>query len=286
MTPVLGIVLGLGASLCWGVSDFVGGLQSRRVPQLGVMLAGANIGCLVLAAVVVLSGATVPGERYLLAGVGGGASVTIGLFAFYRGLAIGEMSVVAPIAATGAVIPVIVGIANGERPGAFRLFGAVLAIAGVALVSRQRDDGSQGTSPGGLSVGYALVAAFGFGGQFVALREAAKGDPLWGALVAVGTYLALLTLVAVTAIARGAKIRPGRRAWPWLLALGVFFGAANAFYASATRHGQLGAVAVAASLYPAVTVLLARALLAERVRRVQEIGILTALAGIVMIAAG
>lgn len=284
--PVLGIILGLGASACWGVSDFVGGLQSRRAPQTGVMLAGATVGCLVLVLAVAVSGASAPPVKYLLAAVGGGISITIALFAFYRGLAIGQMSVVAPIAATGVVVPVLVGIASGERPGALRLVGAALAIIGVATVSRQQDDGERGASGTGLSIVLALVAALGFGCQFVALHEAAKGNALWGSLVTCATYLGLLTVVSAVAVARGAKLNPGRGRWRWLLALGVFFGGANALYASATRHGQLTAVAVASSLYPVVTVLLARAMLAERVRRAQKIGIVVALAGIVMIAAG
>jgi drug/metabolite transporter (DMT)-like permease len=283
---VLGIVLGLGASVCWGVSDFVGGYESRRAPQAGVMLAGATVGCLVLALFVVLGGTSAPGAKYLLDGIGGGAAVTVALFAFYRALAIGVMSVVAPIAATGVVVPVIVGIADGERPGYLRLCGAVLAIVGVAAVSRQKAGDERSVSASGMSIVLALVAALGFGTQFVALHAAAKGDALWGALMAVVTYLVLVTIIAAVTTARGGQISPGRSRWPCLLVLGIAFGSANALYASATRHGQLTAVSVVSSLYPVVTVLLARAILAERVRPLQELGILLALGGIVLIAAG
>jgi drug/metabolite transporter (DMT)-like permease len=283
---LLGIALGLGASLCWGVSDFVGGLQSRRSPQIGVMLAGAVMGLLLLAVVIGLTGREPPAPRFLLAGVAGGTAITVALFAFYRGLAIGVMSVVAPIAAAGVVLPVLVGIASGDRPGPIGLLGAGVAIVGVVLVSRQEDDGDRAVpSSMGLSVVLAIVAAVGFGCEFIALHEAAKGDPLWGAAATVATYSVLLAIVAAVSIARGASITPQRSALPWLVALGLFFGGANACYAQGTREGQLSAVAVSASLYPAVTVLLARHLLGERVRRVQEVGIVVALAGITMLAA-
>ena len=283
---MLGIVLGLGASGCWGLSDFVGGRESREAPQAGVMLAGAAIGCLVLTVFVVLSGTSPPAATYLLDAAGGGAAVTVGLYAFYRALAIGVMSVVAPIAATGVVLPVAVGIAGGERPGYLRLIGAVVAIVGVIAVARQQDDDERSAPASGMSIVLALVAALGFGTQFVALRSAAQGSALWSALIAVSTYLVLVTIVAAVAMVLGARLAPGRDRWKWLLVLGVTFGTANALYASATRHGQLTAVAVASSLYPAVTVLLARVTLAERVRRIQGLGILLALLGVVMIAAG
>lgn len=283
---MLGIVMGLGASVCWGLSDFLGGVQSRRWPQLGVMLAGGIVGCLVLGVSVAVSGAPLPAARYLLAGVAGGISVTIGLVAFYRGLAIGLMSVVAPIAATGAIVPVAVGVASGERPGVLRSVGAAVAIVGVVLVSRQQSDDARSAASMTVSVLLALVAALGFGGEFVALREAARGDPLWGGFAVVATYLALLTIAAIVEIGRGRRIKPGRSALPSLFWLGLSFGAANALYAIATRHGTLSAVAVAASLYPVVTVLLARFTLNERTSRVQEVGIVASVAGIVMIAGG
>jgi len=196
------------------------------------------------------------------------------------------MSIVAPIAATGVVLPVLAGIISGERPGVVRLVGVVVAIVGVVLSSRQPDDGTRVASSMGLSVLLALVAAVGFGGEFILLSEASKGEPLWGGAATLAAYLLLLVIAAGVAVARGAAIAPQRSTFPWLLALGLTFGGANAFFALATRHGELAAVAVSASLYPVVTVILARVVLKEHVRRVQEVGIVAALAGIMMIAAG
>ena len=271
--------------MCWGISDFLGGLQSRRYHQLGVMLSAAIVGTTLVAAVVLVSGDPAPPLRYLLYGAAGGVSVAVALFAFYRALAIGVMSVVAPIAACGAVIPVFVGIASGERPGPLRLVGAAVAIVGVVLVSRKGRGENQALLPA-LSVVLAVVAAIGFGGQFVALHAAAKGGALWSALACVVTYLIAVGIAGAVAIAHGQRLRPERRAAPALVALGMAWGGANVFYATATRHGQLAAVAVAASLYPAVTVLIARAVLHERVLRIQEVGMVAALVGIVLIAAG
>ena len=282
---MIGITLALCASVCWGVSDFLGGLLSRRHHQLGVMLSAAIVGNFLVGAVVLASGDSPPPIRFLLYGALGGLLVTMALLAFYRALAIGVMSVVAPIAASGAVIPVFVGVASGERPGPLRLVGAAMAILGVILVSRQRRATGQALMPV-LSVLLAIIAGIGFGGQFVALHTAAKGGALWGAFAGVVTYLVVVGTAAGVAMARGQTLRPERRAAAGLLALGVAWGGANAFYAMATRHGQLSAVAVAASLYPAVTVLIARAVLGERVLRIQELGMMAALTGIVLIAAG
>lgn len=283
---MLAVALGLLSSLCWGTSDFIGGLQSRRVPQLGVMLVAQLIGALAIAVVVVLSGAARPSATHLLEGAAGGLAGTAALFAFYRGLAVGTMSVVAPIAATGAAVPVIFGIAKGETPGPLRLLGIAVAIVGVVLVSRDGGAGGASARVVRTSVVLALIAALGFGGFYVGVHEAAKGDPLWAVLAARAAGAAMVLLIALPFAARGVGVLPDRAALPWLVALGVLDAAANTLYAVATRHGLLSVVSVAASLYPVMTVMLARVVLGERVRRVQELGIAAALGGVVLIAAG
>src|SRR5205814_5905262 len=145
---MLGIVLGLCASICWGISDFLGGLQSRQHHQLGVMRSAAIVGSVVVGGVVAVSGGPPPQVKYLLDGAAGGLLVTIALLAFYRALAIGVMSVVAPIAASGVVIPVVLGLVGGERPSDLRLVGAAVAIVGVMLVSRQRGEGTRAVASG------------------------------------------------------------------------------------------------------------------------------------------
>jgi drug/metabolite transporter (DMT)-like permease len=282
---VVALVLALCSSLCWGTSDFLGGVQSRRQPLLAVMLmsqAAGLAGMLVLAAAL---GKAPPGLVKLLPAVGAGAGGIVALTAFYRALSIGTMSIVAPISATGAAVPVVVGIAGGERPAALQVAGIAAAIAGVILVSREQDPALAASPPASsrTSILLALVAALGFGGFFVGLRSSARVDVVWALVAARAAGVALL---AAAAAIKQAPVISDRQAQIALAAVGLLDLSANALYALATRHGLLSVVAVASSLYPLATVVLARVLLGERVRRVQEVGIVAALTGVVLIAAG
>ncbi len=282
---MLGLGLALSASLGWGIADFLGGLQARRVALLRVMVLSQGMALILLFVVVALRGSAPPAfSRLWPAAVGGLAGIT-GLTAFYRALSIGKMSIVAPIAATGVSIPVIVGIASGDHPASIQLLGIVAACIGVVLVSRETEH--EPKSPGAratrISIGLALVAAIGFGSLAVGLREAARADVLWALAAARGFGVA-----AVLGVFLVRRPPPEREpvAYGVLLLMGVLDLAGNGLYALATRHGLLSIVAVAASQYPLVTVLLARAVLHERVRRIQEVGIVAAVAGVALIAAG
>ncbi len=279
------IVLALTSSLCWGVSDFIGGIQARRVPLMGLMLLSQGTALVCLLAFVALAGTDPPPLVKLLPAAAAGVGGAIALSAFYRALAIGTMSVVAPIAATGVAVPVLAGVASGNRPGALQVAGILVAVLGVALASREPRDGApRRLVPA--SVGLALVAALGFGGFFVGMRASAQANVAWALTTA--RLGSVLLLAAAAAVRHERIVLPGRRALAWapLLAIGLLDLAANALYAVATRHGQLAIVAVVASLYPVATVLLARGVLHERVYRVQELGIAAALAGVLLIAAG
>ena len=186
------------------------------------------------------------------------------------------MSVVAPISATAAAVPVLVGLVEGERPSTLQVAGMAAALAGVILASREPVE-EGGPPPNRAAIGLALVAAAGFGTFFVALdRASAQADVSWVIVVSRSCSLILLVLAALAA-------RPGlpRDGTSGVLDLG-----ANGLYALATREGLLSVVSVLGSLYPAVTVVLARVVLAERVARVQEAGVVLALAGVVAISAG
>lgn len=296
---MLGLVLALASSACWGVSDFVGGLQSRRVPVLRVVYVSQAAGLIVLAVVLAARGVAAPALAQLWQAALGGLAGAAGLAAFYRGLAIGSMSIVAPIAATGVSIPVIAGIIGGERPGALKLAGIVAAVVGVLLASREEDSHrppsvvgsaarisspSVGRSAARTSVGLALVSAAGFGCFFLGLHASARADPLWATLAARVASVAALSAVAAAspALVRGQS----RGGWGALVVVGTLDVAANVLYAVATRHGLLSIVSVMASLYPLGTVALARILLGERVGRIQEAGVVAALTGVLLIAAG
>ena len=268
--------------MCWGLADFLGGLQSRRHAVASVLLVSevAGLGPVVL--YVALSGAAAPAWVHLWPAAAGGAAGVVALGAFYRALATGTMSIVAPISATGAIVPLAVGIADGDRPGALRLAGIAAALLGVVLAARElgADERPRGVSG---SVALALVAALGFGLFFVGLRSAASASVPWAMLVA---RASAVPLVALAVLGARAPLRLGRSVLPALAVVGLLDVSANGLYALATTHGLLSVVSVLGSLYPVTTVLLARLVLHERVRRTQEVGIVVVLAGVGLIAAG
>src|SRR5919108_3323058 len=175
------------ASVAWGVADFLGGLKSRVVPTIVVLLLAQVSGVLAIALVVAIAGNAPPAPSILwacLAALFG----TVGLAAFYRGMAVGSISIVAPIAAVGAVVPVVFGIATGDDVSRPQFLGFVLALSGVALASFERRVGEVRVAAG---VPWAIAAVIGFGGYYVPMHEASEQDFLWAALVFRSTVAAL-----------------------------------------------------------------------------------------------
>lgn len=281
---MLAIVLALASSASWGLADFTAGLKSRRLAVVTVLAVSSAISLPLVALVVAVRGAPAPPPGdFVLPAVLAAVSGTVGIAAFYRALAVGTMSVVAPISATGAVVPVTVGVALGERPGNLQALGALLALGGVILAAREKAE--SGARGGRLTagVGLALLAALGFGGFFVGIYEASRDDALWAILVQRSTTLVLVLSAA-------AVLRPtlavGRAELPGLAAIGVLDTAANALFAFASRQGLVALVGILGSLYPVVTILLARAVLGERLATLQWGGVTFALVGVALIAAG
>ena len=279
---MLGIALALAASASWGISDFIGGLQTRRFSALSVLIVSQPIG-LVLAFAVALT----LGDRslslgdFLLAAVGG-ATVVAALGAFYRAMALGSISVVATIGALGVLVPVVGGLISGEVPAPVQGLGAAIAIVAVLLVAREPDPEWREANRG--SIGLAALAALGFGTFFLIIDRVAEQDAAWTIAAARVGGVALL---AIAALATNPAIpNPRGTALVALLTIGVFDVLANSLYAVATQHGILPLVAVAASLYSAVTVLLARFVLGERLARPQQLGVAIALCGVALIAVG
>ena len=267
------------------MADFFGGLQSRRLPSLAVAVWSQLAGGLTLGLVLAFLGQapTVQGLAWgALAGVFGG----LGLAFFYRGLAVGLMSIVAPIAACGAAVPVVVALVLGEAPAALALVGMAAAMAGVVMASLPSSGSAdQSATDPRQALFMALGAAGGFGLFFVLLDvAAATGDPpLW--VVGGARVGSLLLLGSVAAIGRQALPFPGRR-MPAVALIGIADTLANVLFTYATLEGNLGAVSVLGSLYPLATIALARVVLAERLARLQAVGVSLALMGIVLIAAG
>jgi drug/metabolite transporter (DMT)-like permease len=279
MVPVL---LSLAASSCWGMADFLGGLQSKRVPVPIVLLLVEGTGLAGVLVIIAVTGEPLPGLRAAILAMVAGVAGVIALGCFYRALSIGTMSIVAPISATGVALPVVVGIATGDRLSTVVAAGLAVTVMGVVLASRERHDDAERTAAGRLSIGLALVAAVGFGSYFVLSDAAADDSVLW--------LLALSRIIPVPALAafawRRAMPPPPGRATLLLVLAGTLDCGATGLYGLANTKGALSIVAVVGSLYPVMTLLLARAVLGERIRRVQQVGVAAALAGVAMIAAG
>ena len=289
---MLALNLALLSSLAWGVADFVAGLKSRSLPVVTVMLVAVVTGLLLAGAIVAGRGVELPAGHHLGYAALSAVLGSVGLAAFYRGLAVGAMSVVAPIAATGAAVPVAFGLASGERPGAIQAAGALLAVVGVAFAAREHDPrvASGEDSPLGArrarvarGVPLAVLAAVGLGGFLVAIDAASEGDVGWAILV---NRLGSLGLLALAALAFRPRAPAGLRDAAPAVAVGVLETTANLLIAVATTLGLVSLVGVLASLYPVVTVALARVVLGERTARVQLAGAAAALGGVVLIAAG
>ena len=273
MTPLL---LALGASLAWGISDFVGPLFSRTLGILRVLFWGQLGGVLALAIAVAIHGDAPAGWQVLFAifaAIGG----MLGLVAYYRGMEIGVMSVVAPIAGVSAVIPVVFGIATGDNPSPSQFAGTGCALLGVGLASVEHSGGRPRIAAG---VGLALLAALGFGFYFPWMHAAGKVDFWWASLIFRTT--ALLIVGAAVAAKRPA-LRLSSRNLAIVVAVGLGDTVGNVLFAASAGHGLVSLTAVLASLYPVVTVLLAAAVLHERVAPMQRAGIVLTLTGVVLI---
>jgi drug/metabolite transporter (DMT)-like permease len=267
------------ASVAWGVADFLGGLKSRAVHVLVVLLLAQVFGLLGIALVVAVAGNAPPRSALwaALAGLFG----ALGLASFYRGMAVGSISIVAPIAAVGAVVPVVFGIATGDEVSRAQIVGFALALAGVALASFERQE--VGTMRLAAGVPWAIAAVIGFGGYYVPMHEASEQDFLWAAFVFRAT-------VGVVAFAAWLAVRPPFRAARGHLlaiaAIGIFDTLGNALFAAASSRGEVSVVSVLATLYPVTTVALAAIVLSERVDRLQLVGVTAAFVGVVLISAG
>jgi drug/metabolite transporter (DMT)-like permease len=296
-------VLALLASLVWGTSDFLGGVISRRVKPLVVVGVAHGIALITLVIVALSLHSFGASRGYLPWAVAAGAIGLISLVAFYGALSTGTMGIVAPIAGTGAIVPVIFGLASGESPSAVQIAGIVAAVGGVVLASGPELANRGGPDGGGTRpLVLALVAAAGFGGVFVCLDRAAKHDLVMSLLTMRVTSVALTLALGVGYVIRSPAVRSAWRRsgetrttenplglrWsqvPVIAIVGWTDAGANGLYGAATRHGLVSVTAVLSSLYPAVTVLLARFIEGERMRMIQNLGVGLAMCGVVMLAA-
>jgi len=278
---LLAFAISLASAFSWGVSDFLGGLTSRRLPVLAVLAVSQPAGLVLIAVMIVVFGADpISAERFALAALAGAASLG-GLWAFYAAMAMGTVSVVAPIASLGVVVPVAVGLARGDSPAAIQLIGLAPAIAGVVILSYEEHPEHAGVAR--RAVVLAILAGLGFGIFFTALDIASPDRPGWAILaVRVGG----VTVVAIALLITRPRLAAVSGSVAVLLVIGFFDVLANALFAVASTKGVLPVVAVGGSMYPAFTIALAHGVLGERLARIQWAGVVLALLGVALIAAG
>lgn len=284
---MLSIALALTSALSWGTGDFLGGLAARRYGLAWVLCGTAAGGIVLGVSVSLISGDPFPPAHDTLLAVIAGLCGLVGLACFYHALAIGTMSIVAPISATGAAIPVLWGVSQGEQLSALAIAAIVVVIVGVMLASREQADQPTKSESHALSILLALAAAAGFGAVFTLIAETADASIYWpSAILKAATLSGALVFVALQG-ARHADLglRPRGRQWLFPISIGFFDVSANVVFAASTTHGTIAISSVVSSLYPVTTVLLAYGFLHERLARVQRIGVVLALIGVAGLAA-
>jgi drug/metabolite transporter (DMT)-like permease len=271
-------LLALASSACWGTSDFFAGLVSRRRPAVAVVGWTQGLAFLVISVVVLTQLGDVVWTGWPAWSVAAGAAGITGLLCFYTALSTGTMGVVAPIAALGVVVPVLLGVAGGEAPSPWTWVGILVAVIGVTMASGPELSGDVSLRP----VALAGVAAVGFGTALYCIDRGARTSTLmtmWG--MRLTSVVVFVTLALVLRSVGGVVTREV----PSLLLIGCGDLLANVLFAVASSRGQVSVASVLASLYPVVTILLARGVLGERLRLVQKVGAALSLAGAAVIAA-
>lgn len=290
--PRMTVLFALATALLWGLADFGGGLLTRRIPALTVVVVSQVVAVVVLGAMVLATGAWREAGPQLWFAAAAGLVGPVAMLSFYKALALGPMGVVSPLGSLGVIVPVGAGLALGERPGPGQFAGIAVAVVGIVLAGGPE---LRGAPVQRRAVLLTVVAAFGFGAVMALIAEASH--------TVTGLFLALFVQRVTNVVAGGtalwAQVRRGAPALPdgngprllwWLLPALAFVGladvAANGTYSVAAQSGPVTVAAVLSSLYPVITALAAFAVLKERLRTVQAAGAGLALAGTVLLAAG
>jgi drug/metabolite transporter (DMT)-like permease len=282
----MAILLALVSALCYGTSDFIGGVLSARIRPWTAAFTGQLAGGLILVVVSLVSGSTLswPATGWgLLAGVGGG----LGIIYLYRGLATGRMGVVAPLSGVGAaLVPVVVGVVLGDRPSVVSWLGMAAALPATWLVAAGEDgpaEAGAGAAPGRAGVLDGLLAGAGFGIGFAAIAQAPSDGGQWP--IALDLLAAALVAVVGATIVHEAWL-PRTAAAALSVSTGVLAAAALVAFLASTHHGMLAVTGIIAALYPAATVLLAIGVLHERVHRSQALGLGLCAVAVALVAGG
>ncbi|MCG8634595.1 MAG: DMT family transporter [Desulfobacterales bacterium] len=279
----MSIGFAMAACLGWGIADFIGGYKSRDLSTLTVLLISNGVGVSLLSAVLVVSGRPFFNDPGLVWAVPAGVTGIVSMYLLYRSLAIGTMAVLAPVSATGVILPVIWGMVNGDTLSGPALGGMVMALAGTMMAAMEKSKDKVRWTNG---IGHALGAAVCIGFYFILMDRACETDPLWASMIMRTTTFILLVPVVLVYKTRGAG-RPLFTTLKGHLYIILFMGCMDTLaafsFALATRSGMLSIVAVISSLYPAVTVLLSTVIIREKLRRIQYAGVIFAVSGVGLI---
>lgn len=288
----MAILFALAAALLWGSGDFAGGTASRRWSAITVVTVSQLCGLATVAAYAMVAVPLPADLSYFWWAAGAAVTGTAGLVAFYRALAIGTMGVVSPISALGVMVPVIWGLFTGSWPTLLVGIGMALAIIGTVTVSGPE----RGSGAGIRSVALAIFAAVFLGSSLIFLAGGGAVDPVYTTIAMRCVSIPLLTLLLIAQMVRRRRWASSRHNYDvsqrssgrlgtfvLVAAAGIFDTLANVVFAAASTMGALAIVAILGSLYPVVTVLLARIIHGEQLKRIQHMGVVIALAGIALI---
>jgi len=279
---MVAVVLALAASACWGASCFLSGSQTRRSTLWTVIVLSQFAGVGLMALMVLARGRALP-EEVLLPAIAAGLLSVITVAASYQALAIGVMCIIGPILSLSVAVPVVVGLAAGERPSTLQLAGIGIALAGVILASLEKSAGDCHQSTSGASIWLAALTALCWGVVLVLYAKGAETDSYWTVLLSRTTTAAVL---AVAFVVTRPRLKLTRAAVAPILAIGAFEIVGNQLYSVASTMGYLSIAAVLSSIYPVFVIVLAYVFLHERLSRMQQLGVAAALAGVALIAAG
>ncbi len=278
----MAVVFALLTAVVYGIADYSGGRGSRLASSFTVTFVGQCAGFVGVLMLALFIGDPVPSGRDLFISAAAGVAGSLGLLGFYRAMASGSMTIVAPITAlVGTTIPVIWGLVDGERPGFISYVGMVVAVFAVVLVTDALGVQDKRT-PLNIVV-LAIVAGACFATIFIAFDHVSSDAGLWP-LVALRSVS--LPIVFGVVLATRHPLRTKGEATRWALTSGVLDSAANGFYLIAARHGLLSVVAVIASLYPVSTLVLATSLDKEKLHPAQWVGVGLALVALVLVSSG
>ncbi|MEN9923336.1 MAG: hypothetical protein RIS09_850 [Actinomycetota bacterium] len=266
------------SSVLWGIADFLGGVFSRKMNVSFVLLVSQFFGLLSVVIYSLLTGELWVADALPYASLAGITGL-LGLAFFYTALSTGPMGIVSPIAALGAIVPVAYGFSQGEAPSQVQWIGIIVAIVGVTLASGPEISGTVGARPIVLSA----LAAVSFGSCLIFL---AKGGAFSVTTTAIGMRIQSVVILLLVVVIAKSFSSTNPTDWLWLAVIGVFDIGANISLTVAAQTGYLSLVGMLGSLYPVVTVLLARFVLQERLKGIQYYGVAIALGGVVAIAAG